>query len=124
MEQTMVQDTCTQNNSYGLVAKASIETTRIMATEMENMDEKLDKILELTMELMTHPQEIILNYITKEVWLTFNFITKKGTVKEKVLVNSRANKNMMDIRTAHKLEIQPRPLPNLIGVRNVDRTEN
>ena len=45
-------------------------------------------------------------------------------VKEKALVDSRANKNMIDIRTAHKLGIWPRLLPREIQIHNIDRTDN
>jgi Aspartyl protease len=45
-------------------------------------------------------------------------------VKEKGLVDSGANENCIDIKTAQKLGIKPRLLPQPIGLRNVDGTDN
>jgi hypothetical protein len=45
-------------------------------------------------------------------------------VEEKALVDSGANENCLDIKTAEKLGIKPRLLPQPMGLRNVDRTDN
>ena len=45
-------------------------------------------------------------------------------VEEKALVDSGANKNCIDIKTAQKLGIKPRILPQPMGLQNVDGTDN
>jgi hypothetical protein len=45
-------------------------------------------------------------------------------VEEKGLVDSGANENCIDIKTAQKLGIKLRLLPQLMGLRNVDGTDN
>ena len=45
-------------------------------------------------------------------------------VEEKGLVDSGANENCIDIKTAQKLGIRPRLLPQPMGLRNVDGTDN
>jgi hypothetical protein len=98
----MEQDTCIWNNTTSLVAKALMETTRIMATEMENTDQKLEQI--------NHPRTIYVNYIKNKIWMTFDFVTQKGTIEEKALIDSGANENMIDLRMAHKLGLTPQKL--------------
>ena len=65
-----------------------------------------------------------INFIAKEIWLSFDFVTHQGMVEEKALIDSGATENCIDIRTAHKLGIKPRLLPQPMGIRNVDRTDN
>jgi Aspartyl protease len=113
MEQTRQQDTRTWNISTGFVAKAPTETTRIMA-----------KTTKITTKQPDYPKEITINFIAKEIWMPFKFVSHKGMVKEKVLIDSGANKNCMDIRTAQKLGVKPRLLDWPIGICNVDGTEN
>jgi hypothetical protein len=62
--------------------------------------------------------------VAKEIWLSFDFVTCWGMVEEKALVDSSANKNCIDIKTAEKLGIKPRLLPQPMGLRNVDGTNN
>ena len=45
-------------------------------------------------------------------------------VEEKALVDSGANENCIDIKTTQKLGIKPRLLPQPMGLRNVDGTDN
>ena len=45
-------------------------------------------------------------------------------VKEKALIDSRANENCIDIWMAQKLGIKPRLLPRPMGICNVDGTDN
>jgi gag-polyprotein putative aspartyl protease len=65
-----------------------------------------------------------INFVAKEIWLSFDFMTHRGMVEEKALVDSGANKNCIDIKTAEKLGIKPRLLPQPMGLRNVDGTDN
>jgi hypothetical protein len=67
---------------------------------------------------------VYINFIAKEIWLPFEFVTYHGMVEEKALIDSRANENCIDIWTAHKLGIKPRLLPQPMGIRNVDGTDN
>jgi hypothetical protein len=62
--------------------------------------------------------------VAKEIWLSFDFVTRWGMVEEKGLVDSGANKNCIDIKTAQKLGIKLRLLPQPMGLQNVDRTDN
>jgi hypothetical protein len=64
------------------------------------------------------------NFVAKEIWLSFDFVTHRGMVEEKALVDSGANKNCIDIKTTEKLGIKPRLLPQPMGLRNVDGTNN
>ena len=52
-----------------------------------------------------------INFVAKEIWLAFDFVTCRGMVEEKGLVDSGAYENYIDIKTAQKLEIKPRLLP-------------
>jgi hypothetical protein len=45
-------------------------------------------------------------------------------VAEKALIDCGANENCIDIKTAQKLGIKPRLLPEPMGIRNVDGTDN
>jgi gag-polyprotein putative aspartyl protease len=67
---------------------------------------------------------VYINFVAKEIWLSFDFVTRWGMVEEKALVDSGANKNCIDIKTAQKLEIKARLLPQPMGLRNVDGTDN
>jgi hypothetical protein len=67
---------------------------------------------------------VYINFVAKEIWLSFDFVTRQGMVKEKGLVDSGANENCIDIKTAQKLGIKLRLLPQLMGLRNVDGTDN
>ena len=64
-----------------------------MVTEMENDNQKLKQ--------KDYSQTIYINWVAKEIWMPFDFVTKNGMVEEKALINSRANENMVNIRTAH-----------------------
>jgi hypothetical protein len=57
------------------------------------------------------PKTVYINFVAKEIWLSFDFVTRRGMVKEKGLVDSGANKNCIDIKMAQKLGIKPRLLP-------------
>jgi hypothetical protein len=70
------------------------------------------------------PQTVYINFVAKEIWMPFEFVTHRGMVKEKALIDSRANENCIDIQTVYKLEIKPQLLPRPMGIRNVDGTEN
>jgi hypothetical protein len=48
-----------------------------------------------------------INFVAKEIWLSFDFVTCPGMVEKKGLVDSGANENCIDIKTAHKLGIKP-----------------
>jgi hypothetical protein len=65
-----------------------------------------------------------INFMAKEIWLSFDFVTHQGMVKEKALIDSGANENCIDIKMAQKLNIKPRLLPQPMGLRNVDGTDN
>jgi hypothetical protein len=67
---------------------------------------------------------VSINFVAKEIWLSFDFMTHRGMVEEKALVDSGANENCIDIKTAEKLGIKPRLLPQVMGLRNVDGTDN
>jgi hypothetical protein len=45
-------------------------------------------------------------------------------VAEKALIDCGANENCIDIKTTQKLGVKPRLLPEPMGLRNVDRTDN
>jgi hypothetical protein len=70
------------------------------------------------------PETMSINFIAKEIWLSFDFVTCRGMVKEKALVDSGTNENCIDIKTTEKLGVKPRLLPQVMGLRNVDRTNN
>jgi hypothetical protein len=70
------------------------------------------------------PETVSINFVAKEIWLSFDFVTRQGMVEEKALVDSGTNKNCIDIKTAEKLGIKPRLLPQVMGLRNVDETDN
>ena len=65
-----------------------------------------------------------INFVAKEIWLPLDFVTCWGMVKERALVDSGANENCIDIKTAEKLGIKPRLLPQPMGLRNVHGTDN
>ena len=65
-----------------------------------------------------------INFVAKEIWLSFDFVTRQGMVEEKGLVDSGANENCIDIKMAQKLGIKPRLLPQPMGLRNIDGTDN
>jgi hypothetical protein len=67
---------------------------------------------------------VSINFVAKEIWLSFDFVTRQGMVEEKALVDSGANENCIDIKTAQKLGIKLRLLPQPMGLRNVDGTDN
>jgi hypothetical protein len=67
---------------------------------------------------------VSINFVAKEIWLPFDFVTWRGMVEEKALVDSGANENCIDIKTTEKLGVKPRLLPQLMGLRNVDGTNN
>jgi hypothetical protein len=46
------------------------------------------------------PETVYINFVAKEIWLSFEFVTRQGMVEEKALIDSGANKNCIDIRTA------------------------
>jgi hypothetical protein len=94
-----------------------METTRITADKTQ----KIDKTAQLTAQPM---EFIIISFVAKEIWLEFDFITWQGMVAKKALIDSRANKNCIDIKTAQKLRIKPRLLPQPMGLRNVDGIDN
>jgi hypothetical protein len=56
-----------------------------------------------------------INFVAKEIWLSFDFVTCQGMVEEKALIDSRANENCIDIKTAQKLGIKPQLLPQPMG---------
>jgi Zinc knuckle len=100
MEQTRHTDTRTQNTSNGFVAKAPMETTRITTNETQKIDTMA--------QTMAQPTEFItISFVAKEIWLEFDLVTCKGMIQEKALVDSGANENCMDIKTAQKLGIKP-----------------
>jgi hypothetical protein len=70
------------------------------------------------------PETVYINFVAKEIWLSFDFVTHRGMVEEKALVDSGANENCIDIKTTEKLGIKPRLLPQPMGLRNVDGTDN
>jgi hypothetical protein len=78
----------------------------------------------LTSAQVELPQTVYINFVTKEIWLPLEFVTHYRMVEEKALINSRANENCIDIQTAHKLGIKPRLLLQLMGIRNVNGTDN
>jgi hypothetical protein len=67
---------------------------------------------------------VYINFVAKEIWLSFDFVTCEGMVEEKALIDSGANENCIDIKMAQKLGIKPRLLPQPMGLRNMDRTDN
>jgi hypothetical protein len=67
---------------------------------------------------------VYINFVAKEIWIPIDFVTWRGTVAEKALIDCRANENCIDIKTAQKLGIKPRLLPEPMGIRNVDGTDN
>jgi gag-polyprotein putative aspartyl protease len=67
---------------------------------------------------------VYINFVAKEIWIPLDFVTRQGMVAEKALVDCGANENCIDIKTAQKLGIKPRLLPEPMGIRNVDGTDN
>ena len=65
-----------------------------------------------------------INFVAKEIWIPLDFVTQRGMVAEKALIDSGANENCIDIKMAAKLGVKPRLLPEPMGLRNVDRTDN
>jgi gag-polyprotein putative aspartyl protease len=67
---------------------------------------------------------VYINFVAKEIWIPLDFVTWRGMVAEKALVDCGANENCIDIKTAQKLGIKPRLLPEPMSIRNVDGTDN
>jgi hypothetical protein len=67
---------------------------------------------------------VYINFVAKEIWIPLDFVTRRGMVAEKALVDCGANENCIDIKTAQKLGIKPRLLPEPMSIRNVDGTDN
>jgi Reverse transcriptase (RNA-dependent DNA polymerase) len=65
-----------------------------------------------------------INFVAKEIWIPLDFVTRQEMVEEKVLVDCGANENCIDIKTAQKLGVKPRLLPEPMCIRNVDGTDN
>jgi hypothetical protein len=65
-----------------------------------------------------------INFVAKGIWIPLDFVTWRGMVTEKALIDCGANENCIDIKTTQKLGIKPRLLPEPMGIRNVDRTDN
>ena len=123
-ETTQNTDARTWNTSNGFVAKAPTEMTRIMQNSTQKSTIGTQK-LDTTTQTMAQPTEFVnISFIAKEIWLEFDFVTCRGMIQEKGLVDSGANENCIDIKMAQKLGIKPRLLPNPMGLRNVDRTDN
>jgi hypothetical protein len=62
--------------------------------------------------------------VAKEICIPLDFVTRRGMVAEKALIDCGANENCIDIKTAQKLGVKPRLLPEPMGIRNVDGTDN
>jgi Retrotransposon gag protein len=65
-----------------------------------------------------------INFVAKEIWIPLDFVTRRGMVAEKALVDCGANENCIDIKTAQKLGIKGQLLPEPMCIRNVDGTDN
>jgi Zinc knuckle len=129
MGQIRNTDTYTQNmnNPTSFVAKAPTERTRIMQTNIRNSQVDTQNSVNGPQKPTTAAQLtkfIIINFVAKEIWLPFDFVTHRGMVEEKALIDSGANKNCINIKTAEKLGIKPRLLPEPMGLQNVDGTDN
>jgi hypothetical protein len=70
------------------------------------------------------PEIVYINFVAKEIWIPLDFVTQRGMVAEKALIDCGANENCIDIKTTQKLGIKTRLLPEPMGLRNVDGTDN